>query len=238
MSSIASDPVEQYRAFVAEIASKFARFKPLNTFIHSNTQPSPNNFSRMTVITFSKTNPPTEPLNVAESDLETELAKRIDHQLFIVENISPTVVAQLGGYCNVDPQFFLDHIDASLAESEHRTPTSSPNRKEVEPIPWYRFRNIDEHLPLLRSVQSSIDHVHLRFIGSREYHCEHGDALKMELPDRIMQDLGRSNVERIAGGYNPVPRDKEQFDPVALTRHGATAWFSGQGRQGEWSKGE
>lgn len=228
-------PGEQYRDFVRETSTRFESFKPLNSFIHSRTQFNPNNVTRITAINFSKSNAPTAPSEITELALEAELARKVDHQLFIVENISPTVMVQLGGYCNVDPQFFLDHLDASLGDIS--ATTLVPNAKELQPIPWYRFRNIGEHLPHLRSMQSKLDHVHLRFIGSREYHQPQTGATKAELPDRIIQNSDRSNIERIAGGYNPISRNNERFEPLALARHGATAWFGGHGEQGEWYKG-
>lgn len=228
---------EKYRQFVNEIAFKFPRFKPLNAFLRSIKQPSPGNVTHITAITFSPSHKPSKPRNIDASDLETELAKGIDHQLFVVENISSTVLAQLGGYCDVDPEFFFDHIDASIPD-EQGVPVTSQKVQNIEPIPWYRLRNIDDHLPTLRSIQPNLDHVHLRFIGSREYHSDQSHKLQQKLPDRILQHAGRSNVERIAGGYNPIPRKSEMFDPVALTRHGATAWFNKRGTNGEWTKCE
>jgi len=49
------------------------------------------------------------------SELKKELQRGVDHQLYLLENITPTVLTLLGGYCNVDPQFFLDYLDAILA---------------------------------------------------------------------------------------------------------------------------
>lgn len=220
-----------YRTFVSETASRIAKFKPLNAWINSSTQRGLRSAAHITAITFSKQDMPSKPRTIInESELKKELERGLDHELFIVENITPKVLTLLGGHYRVDPQFFLDYLDAVLPPR--------PNAKETDPLPWYRLGNIEEHLPVLRSVQSKMDHIHLRFIGSREYQPEDAKESPIKLPDRIEPDLSKSSVERIAGGYNPIPRDDKSFYPIAMTRHCAAAWFDGEGSQHGWRKGQ
>ncbi|MCJ1245573.1 hypothetical protein MMC30_002777 [Trapelia coarctata] len=227
---------DHYRKFVAETASKITKFTPLNAFLLSTPQRTPAIEACISVITFSEQALPSEPRVIKESDLKKELELQTDYQLFVIANITPDVVALLGGSWGVDPQFFIDYLDTVIPtrpDSKHLQSRYST----TSPLPWYRLDDIEAHLPTLRSVQSKMNHISFRFIGSRQYQPEDSNAPLMDLPDRIEPDLSVSSVERIAGGYNPIPRDGKRFHPVAMTRQCASAWFDGKGSQPRWRKG-
>lgn len=228
---------DEYRKFVAETASKIPKFTPLNAFLQSTPRRTPAIEACISAITFSERALPSEPRGIKESDLKKELELQTDHQLFIVANITPDVVALLGGYCGVDPQFFVDYL-GTVVPTGPESKLLQSGYSMTSPLPWYRLGNIEEHLPILHSVQSKMSHINFRFIGSREYQPDDSNASSMDLPDRIEPDLSVSSVERIAGGYNPIPRDGKRLHPVAMTRHCASAWFDGKGSQSIWRKGQ
>ena len=221
----ASPPREAYGKWLKSVASRFPKFKVLNAFANSP-QPGSQNLSHIsdiTVITFSDANEPTFQ-SMKESELEEELEKDVNHQLFIVENISPEVMKLLGYFCDVDPQVFLDYLDATL----------KPGTNTLVPLPWYRLESIEEHLPVLRSVQSQADHIHIPFIGAREYHPVDPKEPRKKLPDRIVSE----GQTRVAGGHNPIPRDDKHFHSAALIRFGATVWFDRNVSGNGWRKGK
>jgi hypothetical protein len=209
-STLGVSPEDDYHIFVSETASKIDKFKVLHAFVTLSTKRALESNVHITVITFSNQEMPAK-REITGSKLK-ELQRGVDHQLYIVENITPTVLTLLGGYCNVDPQFFLDYLDAIL-RTQHDSKESRANRTEVEPRPWYRLGDLEETLPVLRSIQSKMDHIHSRFIGPREYQPEDTKALPVELPDRIEPDLDKRSVERIVGGHNPIPHDGKSFYP-------------------------
>jgi len=222
-------PREDYGEWLKKVASKIPKFEVLNTFANPTLQPgsqNPGHISDITAITFSDANE-ADFQSINESELEKELEKDVNYQLFIVENISPTVLKLLGYFCDVDPQFFLDYLDASL----------EPGTQELKPLPWYRLESIEEHLPVLRSVQPQATHIHMPFIGAREYHPVDPKAALLKLPERLVSE-GQRNVARVAGSHNPIPCDDKHFYPAALTRHCATVWFDHHASSNGWRKGK
>jgi hypothetical protein len=73
---------------------------------------------------------------------------RENRKLFLLENITPNVVALFGAHWHVPPDFFLAHLENSN---------------------WYEMQNVQENLPALRSVQSERNYLRFQFIGPREF---------------------------------------------------------------------
>lgn len=219
-----------YRNLVSDLSSRDARFRPLDAFLSPNASAEP----KIHVVKFQDQKPPCI-TQVEENELEAQLLKDAGQELYLVENISPKALWLLGGYCEVDPQFFLDYLDMVLP-----TPSTPKRSKEdyqiTEPLPWYRLGDVENHLPPLRSVQKSQRHVHIRFIGPREYYPSDPNAQSrpLAIDPRLDTSSCRNNVRRIAGGYQPIHVEDQKLWPVAMTRHSAAAWFD-NGVQ--WRKG-
>ena len=155
---------DSYRAFVTDLARKVPRFAPLNAFFQQTTTAA----AVSTLITFSDQTAPSTPRQLTFDDLKHELESGSEEaKLFIVENLCPDAAALLGGHCNVDPQCFLDYLDKYQLE----TPDENWKRKagQFSPINWYRIDGVDEHLPILHSEKSELDHVHFRYIEAEEF---------------------------------------------------------------------
>jgi len=150
--------------------------------------------------------------NVTADGLEQHLKDGMsDHQLLVVENLTPRVLKTIGRIWDVDPQFFRDYVD----DSE-----------------WYRFNEVQDHLPALQYVQDQSSHVCFRFIGPREIIYTDGRKPDKTLEDPVIPAPRKTTVSRIAGMFYPRGRlDLEtkkisQLKPVVLTRQKAAAWFS------------
>ena len=87
----------EYQAFVEDLSSKESRFQPLSAFLSfaSSTK------AKIHLVAFQNNAPPEFP-DVTEDDLEARLQKNIDHELYIIEDLSPKALRILGGYCKVD----------------------------------------------------------------------------------------------------------------------------------------
>ncbi|KAF2007283.1 hypothetical protein P154DRAFT_569168 [Amniculicola lignicola CBS 123094] len=221
---------KSYQDFVAKLASRERRFVPLSVFLSS----ASTSESKIYIVEFCKDDQP-KIRNLEERALETELEKDIDRQLYIVENGSSTTMKLLGAYCNVDPQLFVDYLD--MVQPTISTPKrSNIDLQKLEPLPWYRLGDVENHLPPLRSAQQVSNHVHIRFIGPREYWPENGhvSSQPVQLPERLESDGQQNNPGRIAGAYHPIHAEEQKLWPVAMARHSAGAWFN---NGAEWRKG-
>ncbi|KAF5972530.1 hypothetical protein FBULB1_8696 [Fusarium bulbicola] len=147
------------------------------------------------------------------------------------------VIRLFGGLWNVDPQFFLDYIDAVPSEMDV-TKEETSYRPNLIPMAWYRHQAVEGCLPILKSMSTRYDYVSFRFIGPREYKRE--DSCKVL--ERMEPDMKKMNVERIAGLNVPITRKLgkggRQFDNVAMTRHCASIWFkqADDCTHSEWTK--
>ncbi|KAF2471666.1 uncharacterized protein BDR25DRAFT_313592 [Lindgomyces ingoldianus] len=223
----------EYETFVHDSAQNFSHLKPLGSFLSWNSEAE----AEITLVKFRKGLEPVFERSIPETDLETWLEKDTEQQLYVVENISPNVVRLLGGYFKIDPQFFVDYLDIVLLDESKKG--KAREGRVAGPRPWYRLGDIENHLPSLRSVDGTKDHVFIRFVGPREYHPKVDGAAAIELRERLDPDPKSANVERIAGGHNPIQLDDSTVWPVALARHSAAAWFSRspQATSGDWLKG-
>jgi hypothetical protein len=157
-----------YKAFLSEVASELGRFQPLGSFAHRSQTRVSDDSVEITVFTFPGQGKPSVAM-ITGKGLKAELEKRIPHQLYIIENINPTVLTLLGDHLHVDPQFYLDYLDA-IMKTQYNHTKAHPTRitESIEPRPWFRLGYVEDHLPLLHSVKTQTNHVTFRFIGPRE----------------------------------------------------------------------
>lgn len=151
------------------------------------------------------------PQKIRTDDLEQSLNDgETDHQLLVVENLTPRVLETIGRLWDIDPNFFRDYVD----DSE-----------------WYRLNEVREHLSALQFVQNQSSHVHFRFVGPREVRVINIKNAENQFEDPVKQDKRKTTVPRIAGMFRPRdqlnPKNDEicKFKPVVLTRQKAVVWF-------------
>ncbi|KAF2685898.1 hypothetical protein K458DRAFT_387852 [Lentithecium fluviatile CBS 122367] len=225
----AKDLSKKYQKFVKKLVPNFFRHRPFENFLSWDSSIG----AKIHLVTFRK-----------DHDLASCLERCNERQLYIIENVSPQAAKLLGGYLDINPQLFADYPDM-VPESESnpstmKCPKRGTGNKNPVPSPLCRWGDIDYHLPPLRSVEHSKNHVPPRFIGPREYRSPEGSQPRLAtLEDRLMVDSSRANVERVAGGHNPVQLENRTVWPVAMTRHSVAAWFNKgeSGSPGDWLKG-
>lgn len=231
-----SDKATAYQRFIQKLSFEDAKFQPLKAFISA----PPIAESRIHLVTFC----PNTTLNhntaqttqIKETDLDKQLQKGADQELYIVEDLSPATLTILGGHCNVDAEFFLDYLDTTL-RSPSTPPGSRDTRYGTVTLPWYRLGDIENHLPALRSIQKTSKHMQIRFIGPREYHPDDtaSPSRTVKVIERLDSMVAQTNVERIAGGHNPMHVKNQILWPIAMNRHSAAVWFDAGTN---WRKGE
>ncbi|KAK4106019.1 hypothetical protein N658DRAFT_490633 [Parathielavia hyrcaniae] len=240
-----------YMAFIDQIAGPdgprhFREFAALRDFIHLDGFPQhgiPPCVGKP-IITVATLMPNTTAFEF--QNVEThELGSIIDPdvlQLFLVENVTPELVKVLGGHLEIDPQFFLDYLDAIPGEFNITKEGEDIARPDLVPTPWYRLQSLEGHLPMLRSSRAGCEHIRMRFVGPRQCRRPHADN-RRHAKERMRPDLQRMNVERVAGLQIPIARDTgvggRQFDNVAMTRQCASVWFKtpADPKKPEWLKG-
>ncbi|KAF2270922.1 hypothetical protein CC78DRAFT_6162 [Lojkania enalia] len=220
----------EYEEIVDRQSTNNTRFRVLKAFLSS----ASSSKAKIHLVRFREKDTP-NPINIPEDDLEKHIQKNNDHGIYIVENLSPSVLCLFGGYCNVDPEFFIDYLDMVLPSAS--TPKRSKEESLVtEPLPWYRMGDIENHLPPLRSTQQTMEHIHFRFIGPREYHPSKLELrlVPIKIGERLEIAASTTNIRRIAGGYHSIHVEDQRLWPIAMTRHSAAAWFD---RGNQWTKG-
>jgi hypothetical protein len=121
-------------------------------------------------------------------------------QLIIVENICPETLALLGGFYDIDIQFFAEHIGTSI-------------------VSWYQmYEMVPERLPALPSTRNAEDFLSLRFVSTRQLY-EKDDASIRE-GSIIWPDMGKTRVGSSAGRLKPISAPSQIFPPMAFTRLG------------------
>ncbi|KAH8891710.1 hypothetical protein GQ53DRAFT_823710 [Thozetella sp. PMI_491] len=224
-------PEDEYLAVLSGLSSTIVSFKPLAAFVDLEKAAGPGDGpagaystteSVIKVIEYHE-KLPSVVRDINEQQLKGELERDAPHRVFLVENLSPRIILLLGGYLNINPQFFLDYLDA-MPDDYDVTAGASMNRlrRGIVPTPWFRFESVEAHTPMLGSRTSMGEHVALQFICPKEF--DGNKRPPRNLPDRIQADLTKMNVERVAGLYVPISRDGFQFPLVAMARQCAAVW--------------
>jgi hypothetical protein len=209
-TKVPCQPDVEYREFVATMASKVSSFQRLHAFLQSgclnhNDLDKPRGMPKISYIAFRENDLPTKPVDINEENLKESLAENKESKLYIVENISPSITAVLGGTWNIDPQFFLDYLDDA---------------------PWWRINDVEQHLNALPSIRKTqFNHIVSRFIASREFYSPDASELTGRIPDRLEAAELASGMKKICGGLNPLPRDGREFHPVGMIRRSVGVWF-------------
>jgi hypothetical protein len=123
-------------------------------------------------------------------------------QLIIVENICPDTLALLGGFYDIDIQFFAGYASV---------------------ISWYQmYEMVPERLPALPSTRNAEDFLSLRYVSTRQLY-EKDDA-SIRGGSIIWPDMGKTRVGTSAGRLKPISAPKQIFPPMAFTRQCFSVW--------------
>ena len=123
-------------------------------------------------------------------------------QLIIVENICPETLALLGGFYDIDIQFFAEHTSV---------------------ISWYQmYEMVPERLPALPSTRNAEEFLSLMYVSTRQLN-ENDDA-SIRADSVIWPDMEKTRVGNSAGRLKPISAPDKIFPPMAFTRHGFSVW--------------
>ena len=123
-------------------------------------------------------------------------------QLIVVENICPDTLALLGGVCDIDPQFFAEHIQV---------------------LPWYRLdERIPDRLASLPSTKKAEDFLSLKYVETRK--LSENDASSIHAESVLWPDDLETRLRHSAGKLTPVSRDGQEFPLMAFTRQTISVW--------------
>ncbi|PMD32109.1 hypothetical protein L207DRAFT_378497, partial [Hyaloscypha variabilis F] len=124
-------------------------------------------------------------------------------QLIIVENICPETLALLGGFYDIDIQFFAEYISV---------------------VTWYQmYEDVPERLPALPSTRNSEDFLLLRYVSTRQLH-EGDDFGTLEGSSILLPDMEKTRSGHSAGLLKPISAPKRKFPPMAFTRQCVNVW--------------
>lgn len=141
--------------------------------------------------------------------------------IFLVENVCPETIALLGGFFDINPQFFADHVKNG---------------------DWFKDYNLMDQLPALPSSQKWHDFLQVRFVqtitvtkksasafDSVAKSVSGGGADVEQDPslDYLIPDESITRLPRKAGKLIPLAPDDDS-DFLLCTKQNITVWF-GQG---------
>jgi len=122
-----------------------------------------------------------------------------DSQLIIVENICPDTLALLGGFYDIDIQFFAEYTNV---------------------VSWYQmYEMVPERLPALPSTRNAEDFLSLRYVSTRRLYEEPGASRRAS--SIIYPDMGKTRVGNTAGRLKPISVSKQT---MAFTRQCFSVW--------------
>ena len=149
--------------------------------------------------------------------MEANERTKCRNEIFIVENISPKLMATLGGQLGIPADFFVGFLGAlSIASSSETNPPRT--LLSISPKPWYRFGNIQDHIPPLDSTLTDRQHLVMHFITPRQIPVTSGRNT-----ERVECDRTRMHIQRV-GAISP-PVGNEVLEDVLLIRNSAACWF-------------
>jgi hypothetical protein len=160
--------------------------------------------------------------------------------IFLVENICPATIALLGGFFDINPQFFADHVKNG---------------------DWFKDQDLMDHIPALPSSQKWHDFLQVRFIQTlavakpspstlelnrtpttfemdKGIEGRGGDTAQNPSQDYLEPDETIIRLPRKAGKMIPRARDDRNLELLLCTKQSITVWFGKkkleEGWNGEW----
>lgn len=154
-------------------------------------------------------------------------ARTAECNLFLVENVCPETIALLGGYFDINPQFFADHVKNG---------------------DWFKDYNLMDQLPALPSSQKWHDFLQVRFIqtltvskypyssfdsGSKSTSQTSVDVKQDPTRDYLDPDETITRLPRKAGKLKPLAHESQDLDLLLCTKQNITTWMGKRGSEDE-----
>jgi hypothetical protein len=152
--------------------------------------------------------------------------------IFLVENVCPETVALLGGFFDINPQFFADHVKNG---------------------DWFKDSDLMDQLPAIPSSQKWHDFLQVRFVqtltvskksasgfdsASKCMTEANADVAQDPSLDYLVPDESITRLPRKAGKLTPLAQADENLDFLLCTKQNITVWFGERGPQEEGWNGK
>jgi hypothetical protein len=123
-------------------------------------------------------------------------------QLIIIENICPETLTLVGGYYDIDPQFFAQYTNI---------------------LSWYQmFEAVPERLTSLPSTKKAEDFLLLRYVSTRQLYEKDNASIRAQ--SVIWPDMTKTRLSHSAGRLKPISAPEQTFPPMAFTRQCFSVW--------------
>jgi hypothetical protein len=133
-------------------------------------------------------------------------------QLIIIENICPETLTLVGGYYEIDPQFFAQYTNI---------------------LSWYQMTEaVPERLTSLPSTKKAEDFLSLRYVSTRQIY--EADNASIRARSIIWPDMKNTRLGHSAGRLNPISAPEQTFPPMAFTRQCISIWCKEKTNSAGW----
>jgi len=237
MSNALYQSSRDYRALVRRLNNVSPGYHLLHEFVNIklDTVQTPTRFTLLTINSESTD----EEKDVEVTPREFEGTKTLTNELvnsqsqkescniFLVENICPATIALIGGFFDINPQFFADHVKNG---------------------DWFKDQDLMDHIPALPSSQKWHDFLQVRFIQTlavakpspstlelnrtpttfemnKGIKGSGGDTAQHPSQDYLEPDETITRLPRKAGKMIPRARDDRNLELLLCTKQSITVWF-------------
>lgn len=222
---------QEYRALIQRLNNASPGYQGLHHYVNikPDTVGIDTEFTLLTIILEESPTPEKPCVTSREFQGIAKLADEIASSqtregscnIFLVENVCPQTIALLGGYFDINPQFFADHVKNG---------------------DWFKDHSLMDQIPALPSSQKWHDFLQVRFIQTITVSSNSSSNVKRlngsegvgvdtasqdPLQDYLVPDESITRLPRKAGKLIPRARDDEfaSLELLLCTKQCITVWF-------------
>ena len=211
-----------YRALIHRLNKASPGYEGLDEFVNirKDTCQSDPKFTILTINPAEQQDLDKSSLSVRPFEGTSKLSEHLLHlqdqdgscSIFLVENVCPETIALLGGFFDINPQFFADHVKNG---------------------DWFKDSDLMDQLPALPSSQKWHDFLQVRFVQSLTvskkpasiYVPETGADLAQDPSlDYLVPDESITRLPRKAGKLTPLARTDDNLEFLLCTKQSITVW--------------
>jgi hypothetical protein len=234
MSGLLYQSARDYRALIRRLNKASPGYQGLHDFVNVK-QDTCKVAPRFTILTIHKEEQQEESAksSIKPRDFQStaKLAEQLTHlqnqsgscNIFLVENVCPESIALLGGFFDINPQFFADHVKNG---------------------DWFKDYALMDQLPALPSSQKWHDFLQVRFVqtltvskkSASDFDSDSNcvsettvDVAQDPSLDYLVPDGNITRLPRKAGKLTPLARDDQDLDLLLCTKQNITVWFGKRG---------
>jgi hypothetical protein len=242
MSNQLYQSARNYRSLIHRLNKASPGYHGLDDFVNvkrDTCQATPS----FTILTISTDDPDkSNEASISRRDFQStnKLTEQLTHSqdqhgtcnIFLVENVCPETIALLGGFFDINPQFFADHVKNG---------------------DWFKDSDLMDQLPAIPSSQKWHDFLQVRFVQTLTVSTRSASAFDTASKcateasadvaqdpslDYLVPDESTTRLPRKAGKLTPLAQSQEGMDFLLCTKQNITVWFGERGLQEEGWNGK